>query len=63
MKVNRTAKFSFSDEEIEMVRELRSFLGVIDDQDYKDLEEAVGFGEELYDSLDRLYSFMRENPD
>ena len=63
MKVYRTARFSFSDEEIETVRKLRSFLGDMDDQDYEDLEEAANFGRELFDSLDNLYNFMCENPE
>jgi len=63
MKVNRTAKFSFSYEEIEMVRKLRSFLEDMDDRDYEDLEEAADFGRDLFDSLDNLYNFMCENPE
>ena len=63
MKVDRTAKFSFSNEEIEMVRKLRSFLRDMNDQDYDDLEEAANFGEELFESLDNLYNFMCENPE
>lgn len=63
MNVYRTAKFSFSNEEIETVRKLRSFLRDIDDRDYEDLEEAANFGRELFDSLDNLYNFMCENPE
>ena len=63
MKIGRTAKFSFSNEEIEMVRKLRSFLGDMDDRDYEDLEEAAVFGSELFDSIDNLYNFMCENPE
>lgn len=63
MNIYRTARFSFSNEEIETVRKLRSFLGDMDDQDYEDLEEAANFGRELFDSLDNLYNFMCENPE
>lgn len=63
MNVYRTAKFSFSNEEIETVRKLRSFLRDMDDRDYEDLEEAANFGRELFDSLDNLYNFMCENPE
>jgi hypothetical protein len=63
MKIGRTAKFSFSNEEIEMVGKLRSFLEDMDDRDYEDLKEAADFGGELFDSLDNLYNFMCENPE
>jgi len=62
MKVDRTAKFSFSNEDFEIVRRLRNFLGEMDDQDYEDLKDAAGF-DELYDNLDNLYNFMCENPE
>ncbi len=63
MTVYRTAQFSFSDEEIEMVRKLRNFLGDMGNQDYEDLKEVADFGRELFDSLDNLYNFMCENPE
>lgn len=62
MKIDRTAKFSFSNEDFEIVRRLRNFLGEMDDQDYEDLKDAAGF-DELYDNLDNLYNFMCENPE
>lgn len=63
MKIDRIAKFSFSNEEIEMVRKLRSFLGDMDDRDYEDLEEAANFDKELFYSIHNLYKFMCENPE
>lgn len=60
MKIDRTAKFSFSNEEIEIVRKLYSFLRDMDDQDYDDLMEAAD-SDGLFDSLDNLYNFMWEN--
>lgn len=63
MKVDRTAKFSFSNEDFETVRKMRNFLGDMDDQDYEDLKDAAGFDEELFNDLDTLYNFMCENPE
>ena len=62
MKVDRTAKFSFSNEDFEIVRKMHNFLGEMDDQDYEDLKDVAGF-DELYDNLDSLYNFMCENPE
>lgn len=63
MKVDRTAKFSFSNEEIEIVRKMRSFFCDMDDQDYEDLKDAAGFDEDLFYFLDNLYDFMCQNPE
>ena len=59
MRTFREVKFSFTEEEIKMVRDFWRFLLDMDDTDYDDLFIEIGSDDEpFFSTLDELLKFM-----
>ena len=58
----RTTKFMFTKEEVEIVRNLWSFLGDMEDWAYEDLVNSINEDfSNFFECLDELLHFMEKN--
>ena len=61
MKVERTVKFIFSEEDRNIFEKAKEFLDDMRDDDYEALTDELCTVRELYDSLDDFLNLINDN--
>ena len=61
MKIERTVKFTFSEEDRSIFKKAKEFLDDMLDDDYEALTDELCTVRELYDSLDDFINFINDN--